>query len=282
LTVAKKPWFKWWADKWLSDEELRACSPGSRGIWADMLSLMHKSDRCGYLLVGGKAPSHEQIARMTGCSSDELSRHLTELKDTGVVSVTEDGILYSKLMVKEAAKANKCAKAGKTGGGNPKLRHTNPKPTNTPTSVPVQKPDPQPPDSGGDANRKKTTDPWVNVVKAIEQRLVYPLSASELDKLNRLFNQVKESPLMKDGEPVPTDHVLIGAIGTINDNVKHWPRYLAAVIDNSRREGTIPGETSSGPSPPASKSSVDRDAIIQRALNAKDDSDDQANDRRRT
>jgi hypothetical protein len=111
---------------------------------------------------------------------------------------------------------------------------------------------------------------------------VYPLSASELDKLNRLFNQVEESPLMKDGEPVPTDQVLIGAIGTINDNVKYWPRYLAAVIDNSRREGTIPGETSSGPSPPSSKSSVDRDAIIQRALNAKDESDDQANDRRRT
>jgi biotin operon repressor len=279
--VAKKPWFKWWADKWLSDEELRACSPGARGIWADMLSLMHKSDRCGYLLIGGNAPSHDQIARMTGCSSEELSHLLTELQSTGVVSATDDGVYYSRRMVRDAAKACKCAKAGKNGGGNPKIKHIKPKPKTAPPSEPVKEPYPQPHDSGGDA-KNKTNDPWVNVVKAIEQRLVYPLSASELDKLNRLFNQVEESPLMKDGEPVPTDQVLIGAIGTINDNVKYWPRYLAAVIDNSRREGTIPGETSSGPSPPSSKSSVDRDAIIQRALNAKDESDDQANDRRRT
>ena len=43
--AGKLPWFKFWADKWLSDERLRSCSLAARGLWADMISLMHKNER---------------------------------------------------------------------------------------------------------------------------------------------------------------------------------------------------------------------------------------------
>lgn len=120
--MAKKlPWFAWYADDWLSDEKLRTCSPGARGLWVDMLSLMHKNDRRGYLQINGKPVTSQQLARMTGCSADEVSPLLAELVDAGVPSVTEDGILYSRKMVRDESKRQLCSAAGKKGGGNPQL-----------------------------------------------------------------------------------------------------------------------------------------------------------------
>ena len=121
--MAKKlPWFAWYADDWLSDEKLRTCSPGARGLWVDMLSLMHKNDRRGYLQINGKPATPQQLARMTGCSVEEVSRLLAELVDAGVPSVTEDGILYSRKMVRDESKRQKCSEAGRRGGGSPRLR----------------------------------------------------------------------------------------------------------------------------------------------------------------
>lgn len=117
------PWFAWYADDWLSDEKLRACSPGARGLWADMLSLMHKCDRRGYLSLNGRPLTLDQLARMTGCSTEEVSRLLTELLNSGVPSVLDDGTIYSRRMVRDAEKRAKCSAAGHRGVVNKRRKH---------------------------------------------------------------------------------------------------------------------------------------------------------------
>jgi hypothetical protein len=88
----------------------------------DMICLMHEGDRRGYLQhATGKPVSPEQIARMTGCSADEVSRLLQELCDSGVYSCTTSGVIFSRRIVRDERKRQLCVEAGKKGG-NPTLK----------------------------------------------------------------------------------------------------------------------------------------------------------------
>ena len=109
----------------MKDPAVRSVSYAARGLWMDMLSLMHESARRGYLQVNGKPVNAEQLARMTGGSTDEVSRLLQELEDSGVFSRTDDGTIFSRRMVREERKRKLCSEAGIKGGGNPTFKgHT--------------------------------------------------------------------------------------------------------------------------------------------------------------
>jgi hypothetical protein len=113
----KWPWFKWYPTDWLADEKLRTCSLAARGLWMDLVSLMHKSDRRGFLQqASGKPYTPEQLARIVGCTVEEFSRLLQELKDAGAFSVTEDEVLFCRRMVKEEQLRQTRATAGAKGG----------------------------------------------------------------------------------------------------------------------------------------------------------------------
>jgi hypothetical protein len=101
--VAKMPFMKFFPKDWLGDERLRLCSVAARGLWIDLLCLMHSAPRRGYLQTATGTPLPlEQIARMAGCSTDEASRLLRELTDSGVCDCNEHGAVYSRRMVREA------------------------------------------------------------------------------------------------------------------------------------------------------------------------------------
>jgi len=120
--MPKLPFIKFFPNDWMADPALRMCSVAARGLWMDMLSLMHLSPRRGYLLAASGSPlTPEQLARLTGCSADEVTRLLAELHSSGTCSCTDDGIIYSRRMVRDEGKREKCADAGRKGGGNPAL-----------------------------------------------------------------------------------------------------------------------------------------------------------------
>lgn len=121
--MARLAFIQWYPNDWLADPSVRSCSVAARGLWIDILSLMHLSPRRGYLLAATGSPiSPEQLARLTGCSADEVTRLLAELQSSGVYSCTEDGVLYSRRMVRDESKRQKCSEAGKKGGGNPTFK----------------------------------------------------------------------------------------------------------------------------------------------------------------
>lgn len=98
----KLPSFQFYPGDWMKDPAVRCCSLAARGLWIDLLCLMHESPRRGYLQhENGMPVTHEQIARMTGCSSEEASHLLQELESAGVFSCTEHGVIYSRRAVRD-------------------------------------------------------------------------------------------------------------------------------------------------------------------------------------
>ena len=119
----KLPWIKFWPSDWLSDEALRLVSPQARGLWIDLVCLMAKSERTGYLQVnGGVNPTLAQVGKLVGLSEAEITPIMSELKVAGVYSIEpETGIVYSRRMVRDRIEYEKASEFGKKGG-NPRLK----------------------------------------------------------------------------------------------------------------------------------------------------------------
>ena len=111
----KRPSFQFYPGDWLRDTALRSCSIGARGLWIDMLCLMHDSDRYGHLQVNGRPISADALARIVGCSVKEAKAWLAELEDCGVCSRTDDGVLFSRRMVRDEQIRERRAEGGKAG-----------------------------------------------------------------------------------------------------------------------------------------------------------------------
>lgn len=118
MAEGKQPWLKFYPSDWRSDPKLRMCSLAARGLWIEMLALMHEANPRGHLLVNGIAPSDTQLAVLIG---SPLVQDLTsELEQVGVFSRTNNGVIYSRRMTRDDAKAE-TARVNGSLGGNPAL-----------------------------------------------------------------------------------------------------------------------------------------------------------------
>lgn len=156
------PFVKFFPADWLADERLRLCSLAARGLWVDMLCLMHRNQqRRGYLDAPDGSPLLvEQLARAVGSDSDTVAGLVAELGAAGVFSRDSAGVIYSRRMVSDEQRWARCVAAGKKGG-NPALNHRD-KGGDIPSDVqiPDKKEYPPNPPSGGSARVKlKKTNP---------------------------------------------------------------------------------------------------------------------------
>lgn len=119
---ASQPWMKFHPQDWRADEKLRLCSLAARGLWIEMLAIMHRSERYGHLVINGSVPTHEQLAVQVGASPSEVTAMLAELDGAGVFSRSASGSIYSRRMTRDAKKAKEARKNG-LAGGNPTLRN---------------------------------------------------------------------------------------------------------------------------------------------------------------
>lgn len=99
----KLPWIKFFPSDWLSDESLRSCSIGARGLWMDLLAMMAKSNTHGFLLIGGSPASVEQISRIIGEDPQTTRKLLEELEANGVFSRDEKNVVFSRRMRRDEA-----------------------------------------------------------------------------------------------------------------------------------------------------------------------------------
>lgn len=114
------PWMKFYTSDWRADPRLKMCSASARGVWIEMICLMHEATPYGHLLIHGQSPNEAQLASLTGIPSADLPDMIAELERMGVFSRTREGVIYSRKLVRMASTSAKARKNGKLGG-NPTL-----------------------------------------------------------------------------------------------------------------------------------------------------------------
>lgn len=117
----KRPSFQFYPGDWMRSTDLRSCSIGARGMWIDMLCLMHEGKPYGYLKVGEMVILLPILARIVGVSLPKAEEYLTELKSTGVCSIDGDGCIYSRRMIRDEEIRAKRAVGGFDSQNNPNV-----------------------------------------------------------------------------------------------------------------------------------------------------------------
>jgi len=113
----KRPAFQFYPDKWTSDKDLRRCSIGARGLWLELLCVMHTCEPYGHLVErDGSAMDDDGAARLCGVDLKVYRAHLAELEKRGVPSRTPAGVIYSRRMVRDEERRNEIAAHGKEAG----------------------------------------------------------------------------------------------------------------------------------------------------------------------
>lgn len=135
--MANLPSFQFYPADWVKDANLRRCSKAEKGLWVDVICLMHESDVRGALVTGGRAWPADEIAEAVGGDKAENLRLLEALTLKGVSKVAPrvwpstpdadpfrhlpEGAYYNARMVRDEHKRKLCSDAGKRGG-NPTLK----------------------------------------------------------------------------------------------------------------------------------------------------------------
>jgi len=113
----------YWSD-WRADPGLRLCSLAARGLWADMLSIMHEAEPYGHLIIRGVPVTEKELAKIAGGKPAEVKKLVNELEKNSVFSRNSEGIPFSRRMVRDKETSEKNRENGRAGG-NPKLKSNN-------------------------------------------------------------------------------------------------------------------------------------------------------------
>lgn len=124
--MSKMPAFQFYPADWRKDPGVQSLSFHDRGVWFEILCLMHESEQRGKLMIGGRPMPDSALARLLGLDKQNLTTTLTTLLDFGVASRDEEsGALVSRRMVRDEILRKIRKDAGKKGG-NPRLVNQNP------------------------------------------------------------------------------------------------------------------------------------------------------------
>jgi hypothetical protein len=202
------PWLKFYPSDWRADPALRMCSIAARGLWIEMLCIMHEAD--GSLLVNGKQLTPRQLAVLTGTTPDEVKELMVELSDAGVFSRDEHGTIYSRRMKADIVKAETDKANGKKGG-NPALKDG------------VNPPDNPTPKRGDKAQKPEARDQNSSDASASG-------AAAPVDHRAELFDRGLKIVIRKTGRAEPQARSQIGRwLKAVNDEAV----FVLAALDDA-------------------------------------------------
>jgi hypothetical protein len=110
------PCFSFFPADWLNDIKLQSCSLKAQGLLINLMCLMHQSTRYGHLLVNGSKPPDSTVSHLLRLHPRTYHASLEELKANGVLSQDENGVIYSKRMIKDEYIRKIRRESGKLGG----------------------------------------------------------------------------------------------------------------------------------------------------------------------
>lgn len=111
----KRPAFQFYPADWRKDLELQSCGVAARGLWVEMMCVMHEAEPYGFLTLNGKPMTDSQAASACRVTPRQYRELLGELQAAGVPGKNADGAIYSKRMVRDEALRLARAEGGKAG-----------------------------------------------------------------------------------------------------------------------------------------------------------------------
>lgn len=121
----KLPAMQFYPGDWRRDVGVQSLSFHDRGVWFEMLLLMHGSERRGVLVLNGQPMTDEMIARAIGLDNQSFKQTLADLLNTGVACREDStGAVMNRRMVKDEY-LRKVRTACGYKGGNPALLNQN-------------------------------------------------------------------------------------------------------------------------------------------------------------
>lgn len=119
--MAKLPAFQFYPGDWRKDVGVQSLSYHDRGVWWEMLCLMHESERRGVLVLNDQPMGEEALSRLLGLDKQILTTTLTSLLTSGVASREDStGAIFCRRMVRDEYLRKVRSEAG-SKGGNPIL-----------------------------------------------------------------------------------------------------------------------------------------------------------------
>lgn len=122
--MAKLPAFQFYPADWKKDIKVQSLSFEERGIWFEILCLMHESEERGKLMINKKPMDNISISRLIGCELPMLEKALNRILELGVAYKDKHGVIYNKRMINDEKIIKIRRKSGKKGG-NPALGNGN-------------------------------------------------------------------------------------------------------------------------------------------------------------
>ena len=98
---------------------MRLVSVAARGLWIDMIAIMHNSEPYGHLIVSGMAIDETTLSRLVGETPSMTRSLLVELEKFKIFSRTGDGTIFSRRMVRDEALRRERAQGGVLSANNP-------------------------------------------------------------------------------------------------------------------------------------------------------------------
>mgnify|MGYP003382356446 CR=1 FL=1 len=249
--MSSSPWLKFYPSDWRADPALRMCSVAARGLWIEMLCVMHEATPYGSMRVNGRAVSDSQIAILAGASIDDVTIWLAELESAGAFSRDDDGVIFSRRMQRDKAKAESDKKNGKRGG-NPELG----KGVNPPDNPPVKAGDKAQKPEARDQNNyaAKARDP----LQGREGEMLAALGVTDETKLPGLLILSEPYHWVTNGCDIDLDILpTLRSFGAKGKPIKSWG-YCTAAVFEARDKRLAPGPAvqqrqATGPPSPASE-----------------------------
>lgn len=109
--MSSQPWIKFYPRDWRGDQALRLVSLPARGLWMEMLCVMHEATPYGHLTVNGQPVGDADLARLVGATVAEVQALLVELRAAGVCRQTRGGVIYSKRLIADDKRSKEGRKA---------------------------------------------------------------------------------------------------------------------------------------------------------------------------
>jgi hypothetical protein len=180
------PAFQFYPADWRKDPGVQSLDYETRGIWWEIICLLHESDERGVLLLNGNPMPEDALCRLLGLDNQKLTTALTTLLTYGVAKRRKsDGAIYSKRMVADE-NLRQIRKMAGSKGGNPLL--LNQKPT-TPVK---QKPTPS--SSSSSSNTPISPKPPAPPSLVLEVEESKPSLSPEQIEIGSWFNRRPTTP----------------------------------------------------------------------------------------